>query len=119
MSRLTNVIHQLVGGKVVEDIVCRCILSNSVSLGLSKHLFLPLVSKERGGEGETSTKQTHTDGSPSSLAPLLLILTILLLLLLWGNGDVLLLGSNPWHQPGKHLTVLQASDRHDLQREGG
>ena len=116
---LTNIIHQLVGGKVVKDIVRRCILSNSVSLGLSKHLFLPIVGKERGGEGETSTKQTHTDGSPSSLAPLLLILTILLLLLLWGNGDVLLLGSNPWHQPGKHLTVLHASDRHDLQREGG
>ena len=59
MSMLTNIIHQLVGGKVVEDIVCRCVLSNSVSLGLSKHLFLPIVDlllpivgKERGGDGE-------------------------------------------------------------------
>ena len=83
MSRLTNIIDQLVGGKVVEDIVRRCILSNSVSLGLSKHLFLPLVGKERGGEGETSTKEAdHTDGSPNSLALLLLILTTVLLLLL-------------------------------------
>ena len=83
MSRLTNIIHQLVGGKVVKDIVGRCILSNSVSLGLSKHLFLPIVGKERSSEGETSTKQTHTDGSPSSLALLLLILlTIVLMLLL-------------------------------------
>ena len=81
MSRLTNIIHQLVGGKVVEDIVCRRVLSNSVSLAFPEHLFLPIVGKERGGEGETSTKQTHTDGSPSSLALLLLILAIVLLLL--------------------------------------
>ena len=81
MSRLTNIIHQLVGGKVVEDIVCRCVLSNSVSLAFPKHLLLPIVGKERGSEGETSTKQAHhTDGSPSTLALLLLILTTVLLL---------------------------------------
>ena len=117
MSRLTNIIDQLVGGKVVEDIVCRRVLSNSVSLAFPKHLLLPIVGKERSCEGETSTKQAHTDGSPSSFALLLLILVIVLLLL-YGNGDVLLLGSSPWHQSGKHLTILHASDSHDLQREG-
>ena len=87
MSRLTNIINQLVSGKVVKDIVCRCILSNSVSLGLSKHLLLSIVGKERCSECETSTKETHTDGSsPSSLPRLLLILSILFLLLLAWNG---------------------------------
>ena len=65
---------------MVKDIVCRCILSNSVSLGFPKHLLLPIVGKERRCEGETSTKQTDTDGSPRSFALLLLILLLLLLL---------------------------------------
>ena len=87
MSRLTNIINQLVSGKVVKDIVCRCILSNSVSLGFSKHLLLPIVGKERCCEGKTSTKEANTNGSsPSSLARLLLTLSILFLLLLVGKG---------------------------------
>ena len=93
---LTNVIHQLVGGKVVKDIVCSCVLSNSVSLRLPKHLLLSIVGKERCREGETSTKQTHTKGSPSSLALLLLILIIVIsfrLLMLGGKEGILLLGS--------------------------
>ena len=84
--RLTNIIHQLVGGKVVEDIVRRCILSNSVSLGFPKHLLLPLISKERRCEGQTSTKKARCSplGTMATMTLLLLLLTSSFLLSLTG-----------------------------------
>ena len=97
---LTYVVDQLISGKVVENIVRRCVLTNSVRLSLSKHLPLPIVGQERCSEG-TEAKEANTKGSPrSSLTPLFLVFLItvasigMLMLLLGEDNRVLMLDSN-------------------------
>ena len=82
---LTNVIHQLVGGEVVEDIISRGILTNPVRLCLPKHrLVLLLISKE--GRRKAHKTESKASCSPAAMATTLFLplLTSSLLLSLSG-----------------------------------
>ena len=79
---------------MVEDIISRGVLSNSIGQILPDRLLLALISKKRSSEGKASSKETKTKSSPSSLTILLLIILLFLSLLL-GCRCVVLLTSNP------------------------